>query len=202
MELLIIRHGLPLRVERSDGGAADPELSPEGHDQAKRLAQYLDAERIDAIYSSPMKRAHQTALPLAAAKGLQVVLEPRIAEWDRDSSSYIPMEELKVVDPEAYRALMKGEMDLSVDIHEFQRNVVAAMEEIIDRHRGQKVAVVCHGGVVGTYVDAVVGTGQPLGFVNVTYTSINRIRAASSGERSLHSLNEVGHIYGTPLLYR
>jgi 2,3-bisphosphoglycerate-dependent phosphoglycerate mutase len=202
MELLIIRHGLPLRVERTDGGAADPELAPEGHDQAKRLADYLDAEKIDAVYSSPLRRAQQTAAPLSAAQSLEVVIEPRVAEWDRDSSTYIPMEELKVVDPAAYRALMKGELDLSIDIHHFQRDVVAAMEEIIAKHKGQKVAIVCHGGVINTYCDAVLKVGKPFGFTNCTYTSVNRFRAANSGERSLVSLNEVGHIYGTPLLYR
>jgi 2,3-bisphosphoglycerate-dependent phosphoglycerate mutase len=202
MELLIIRHGLPLRVERSDGSAADPDLAPEGHDQAKRLAAYLDGERIDAIYSSPMKRAYQTAQPLAAARNLDIAVEPRIAEWDRDSSSYVPMEELKVINPEEYRRLMKGELDLSVDINEFQRHVVDAMEQIITRHKGGCVAVFCHGGVINTYGDAILGTGKPFGFTNPTYTSINRVRAASSGERTLISLNEVGHIYGTPLLKR
>jgi 2,3-bisphosphoglycerate-dependent phosphoglycerate mutase len=202
MELLIIRHGLPLRVERADGEAADPDLSEEGHQQAQRLADYLSGERIDAVYTSPMKRAHQTALPLAVAKGVEVVLEPRIAEWDRNSSSYIPLEQLKHSDPAAYRALLKGELDLSIDIHEFQRGVVAAMEEIIANHRGQTVAVVCHGGVINTYADAVLSRGIPFGFTNPTYTSVNRFRAAASGERSIVSLNEVGHIYATPLLYR
>jgi 2,3-bisphosphoglycerate-dependent phosphoglycerate mutase len=202
MELLIIRHGLPLRVERTDGTAADPDLAPEGHEQAKRLAAYLDTERIDAVYSSPMKRAYQTAEPLAGARGLPIVVDQRIAEWDRDSSSYVPMEELKTSNPEEYRRLMKGELELSVDINVFQRMVVEAMEEVIAKHKGQYVAVFCHGGVINTYADAILGTGRPFGFTNPTYTSINRVRAASSGERTLLSLNEVGHIYGTPLLKR
>jgi 2,3-bisphosphoglycerate-dependent phosphoglycerate mutase len=202
MELLIIRHGLPKRVERNDGGAADPELAQAGLDQAQRLADYLAGEQIQAIYASPMRRAYQTAEPLAKSQGVPITPEPRVAEWDRDSSTYIPMEELKVSDPAAYARLMKGELDLSIDIVEFQRNVVAAMEEIITKHKGEKVAVVCHGGVINTYADAVLQHGKPFGFLNPTYTSINRFRAATSGERSIVSLNEIGHIYGTPLLYR
>jgi 2,3-bisphosphoglycerate-dependent phosphoglycerate mutase len=202
MELLIIRHGLPVRVERTDGLAADPGLADIGHEQAARLADYLQGESVHAVYSSPMRRAFQTAEPLAASKGVEITVEPRIAEWDRDSSAYIPMEELKVNDPEAYRALMKGEIELTVDIREFQRHVVAAMEEIIAKHKGQNVAVFCHGGVINTYTDAIVGSGKPFGFTNPTYTSVTRVRAASSGERTLLALNEVGHIYGTPLLYR
>lgn len=202
MELLVIRHGLPVRSERIDGTAADPELSDHGQQQAALLSKYLAAEPIKAVYSSPMRRAFQTAVPIAQSRGLEISVEPRIAEWDQHSSSYVPMEELKATDPEAYRKLMKGELDLDIDIHHFQRDVVAAMEEIIARHPGEKVAVVCHGGVINTYADAVIGLGKPFGFTNTTYTSVNRFRAASSGERSVVSLNEVGHIYGTPLLYR
>jgi 2,3-bisphosphoglycerate-dependent phosphoglycerate mutase len=202
MELLVIRHGLPERVERTDGTAADPDLSEAGREQAQRLADYLASEQIDAVYASPMRRAQQTALPLAAARGLAIRTEPRIAEWDRHSPTYIPLEQLKIHDPDGYRRLMRGELDLDVDINEFQRHVVDAMEEIIAEHKGQTVAVVCHGGVINTYADAVIGVGKPFGFTNTTYTSVNRFRAASSGERSIVSLNEVGHIYGTPLLFR
>lgn len=44
MELLLVRHALPVR-RRLDDGPADPELSPEGREQAERLAAYLSGER-------------------------------------------------------------------------------------------------------------------------------------------------------------
>ena len=71
MELILVRHGLPLRREVVEG-PADPELSPEGVNQATRLANYLATEKITAIYSSPMKRAVQTAEPLAQTIGLPI----------------------------------------------------------------------------------------------------------------------------------
>ncbi|MFM8775363.1 MAG: histidine phosphatase family protein, partial [Actinomycetota bacterium] len=71
MELILVRHGLPLRREVVEG-PADPDLSPEGNDQSRRLASYLKGEGIAAIYSSPMKRAVQTAQPLAQATGLPI----------------------------------------------------------------------------------------------------------------------------------
>lgn len=202
MELLIIRHGLPLRVERTDGSAADPELSDHGHAQAGELAEWLAHEPIKAVYSSPMNRARQTAEPLAAKLGLPIVFEPRIAEWDRSASHYIPLEELKATDEAAYRALMRGEMEFSIDINTFQEEVVAATEEIITRHKGELVALVCHGGVINTYAASVLSLENPFGFFQPTYTSINRFRAASSGERSVLSLNEVGHLHRSELLYR
>jgi 2,3-bisphosphoglycerate-dependent phosphoglycerate mutase len=202
MELLIIRHGLPLRVERTDGSAADPELSNHGHAQADELAAWLAHEPIKAVYSSPMNRARQTAEPLASKLGLPIVFEPRIAEWDRSASHYIPLEELKATDEAAYRALMRGELEFSIDINTFQEEVVAATEEIIARHKGELVALVCHGGVINTYAASILSLENPFGFFQPTYTSINRFRAASSGERSILSLNEVGHLHRSELLYR
>lgn len=64
MELLLIRHALPVRRELEDG-IADPQLSPEGLAQADRLADYLSSEKIHAVYASPLQRAQQTAAPLA-----------------------------------------------------------------------------------------------------------------------------------------
>ncbi len=202
MELLIIRHGLPLRVERTDGGAADPELSDQGHRQATELAKWLAHEPIAAVYASPMRRAHQTAEPLANQFGLPIVTEPRIAEWDRFASAYVPIEELKATDEAAYYALMRGEMELSIDIDTFQDEVVAAAEEIIARHKGQVVALVCHGGVINTYAASVLGLANKAGFFQPAYTSINRFRAATSGPRSVLSLNELGHLHRSELLYR
>ncbi|MFM8851878.1 MAG: histidine phosphatase family protein, partial [Acidimicrobiaceae bacterium] len=87
MELILVRHGLPLRREVVDG-PADPELSPEGVNQAARLANYLATEKIAAIYSSPMKRAIQTAEPLAQTTGLPISIVDEVAEYDRLSNEY------------------------------------------------------------------------------------------------------------------
>ncbi len=65
MELLLIRHALPIRREFVDG-PADPDLSLDGHAQAQHLATYLSSEHLDAIYASPLRRARQTAAVVAA----------------------------------------------------------------------------------------------------------------------------------------
>ena len=80
MELMLIRHGLPVRRELSDG-IADPELADDGHAQARHLTEYLANESIDAIYTSPLRRAVQTAEPLAASKGLAINVIDSVAEF-------------------------------------------------------------------------------------------------------------------------
>ena len=70
MELVLVRHGLPERTDTT----ADPPLTSEGHDQARRVARWLEPDGIDAVYSSTMLRAVQTAQPFIALSGH--VLDP------------------------------------------------------------------------------------------------------------------------------
>jgi probable phosphoglycerate mutase len=193
VEILLIRHALPRRVENADGRPADPPLSDEGREQARRLAAWLASDPLDAIYASPLRRAAETAAPLAAAKGIEVVTAEGIAEYDAASPVYVPLEELKAADPAAWRAAVQGGLYAGIDIEAFARTVVASVEEIVAAHPGGRVAVVCHGGVVNAWAAHVLGIPRPL-FFEPTYTSVSRFVAARSGERSIVSLGETAHL--------
>ena len=125
MELILIRHGLPVRSAET----SDPPLSDVGHDQARRAAAWLSGETIGAVYASPMLRAVQTAEPFVAMSGLPLATEPGVVEFNRDSGTYVPMEELKREDYAAWKAMAEGTFD--VDIFALSRSVVAALEEIV-----------------------------------------------------------------------
>jgi len=199
MELLIIRHGLPVRREL-DAGVADPELSGDGHEQAARLAQYLSSERIDAVYASPLARAQQTAAPVASTFGVDVLTSPGVAEWDQNSPEYVPVEELKAANDPRWQAMLDGEWDSDESEDAFRERVITSMEAIIADHGGQRVAVVCHGGVINGYLSHILNLGEfARGFFYPNYTSINRVAAASSGERSVITVNETSHLRGTGL---
>ncbi len=199
MELLIVRHALPKRVVVEEG-AADPQLDDLGHLQAAAVAEYLAAEGIDAVWSSPMRRARETAQPLLDRTGLTVSVDNDLAEWDRDSNSYIPIEELKATNHPMWQAMMAGEWVGSSDPVTFQKNVVAAMNRIIDAHSGERVAVVCHGGVIGAYLAHILELPRPGGFFHPEYTSIHRVMASSRGHRTLRTINELTHLHGRDLL--
>jgi probable phosphoglycerate mutase len=189
----MIRHALPLRVEGVAGRPADPALSEGGRLQAQRLQRWLAREHLDAIYASPLKRARETAEALALGRELPVVLEPGIAEFDRDAESYVPLEELKAENWARWKELVDGGMYASLDIGAFQRIVVEALERIVAAHPRQRVAAVCHGGVINAWAAHVLGIDRPV-FFEPGYTSIHRFLAASSGERSVVSLNELAHL--------
>lgn len=192
MELLVIRHGLPVRIDDA-GGPADPELSAEGHEQARRLTAWLRTEPIDAVYVSPMRRALETAAPLAEALGVEVVVDPELAEFDRDQHFYIPIEELKASGDERYQQAIRGEYDGEVDPQTFRRVVTVAVERAIEANPGRTVAVVCHGGVINAWASHVLGLDAALFFLP-QYTSVSRFLASSQGHRSVVSLNETGHL--------
>ena len=199
MELLLIRHGLPVRRELVDG-PADPELSESGLAQAERLADYLAAESLDAVYASPLRRAHQTAMPVAGRRGLSITLVDGVAEWDRNSNEYVPVEELKATNDPRYAAMMSGEWTAAEETREeFHHRVVTALEALIDAHPGQRIAVSCHGGVINSYVGHVLGLPVGQHFFYPNYTSIHRIVASRRGHREVVTLNETAHLRGSGL---
>ncbi len=191
MELILIRHGLPEKIVNDDGSPADPPLSVEGRSQADKVAAWLERESIDRLYSGPMKRAFETAEPLAGMKQLDIEVRDGVAEYDQHADQYIPVEQLKEVDYERWLRLMKGEME--VEFAPFAEAVITTLEQIVDDNRGKRVAVTCHGGVINVWTAHVIGF-EPRLFFNPNYTSINRFMCASSGEKSVITLNEHYHL--------
>jgi 2,3-bisphosphoglycerate-dependent phosphoglycerate mutase len=199
MELLLIRHGLPVRREL-EAGIADPELSEAGLAQAEHLADYLDSEPLDAVYASPLLRAVQTAQPLATRRALALGIVDGVAEWDRNSNEYIPAEELKAAGDPRYHQLMRGEWTSEEESpEEFRGRVVRAVDGLIDAHSGQRIAISCHGGVINAYLSHVLGLPVGAGFFYPRYTSIHRIAASRGGVKSIITMNETAHLRGTGL---
>jgi len=194
VEIVFVRHGLPLRIEL-ETGIADPELAAEGHEQAEKMAAYLGVEDVEAIYVSPLRRALETARPLCKVLGLEAVVSEGVAEFDRNSREYVPVEELRATNDPRWEKLLRGEWDgVDEDPSIFKARVVATVEDMIARHPGGRVVVVCHGGVINQYLAHVLGIETHVGFFYPKYTSIHRVMAARSGQRSIVSINEASHL--------
>jgi probable phosphoglycerate mutase len=185
MELLLIRHARPLRAHGGQG-PADPALSPLGVRQAEALADWLAAEHIDAVYASPLRRARETAAPLAAKLGLEVVIDESVSEYDADSVEYIPMEDLKAAGDPRWNEVPEA-------LPEFRERVIQGIERLVQAHASERIAVVCHGGVLNVYVAWIVRARTELFFLP-HYTSINRVLASGRGHRSVDTLNETAHL--------
>jgi broad specificity phosphatase PhoE len=192
MELLLIRHARPFRLEVEEG-PADPALDDLGRRQAEALASRL-TDPLSAIYTSPLRRAVETAAPLGARAGLEPQVVDDVAEWDRDSPAYIPIEELKATGHPWWDAMADNRLDeLGIDVPAFSGRVVAALDAIAARHPSERVAVVCHGGVINVFAATVLAVPNPL-FFEPAYASISRVLVSRDGVRSIRSLNETGHL--------
>jgi broad specificity phosphatase PhoE len=76
----------------------------------------------------------------------------------------------------------------------FRGRVVAALDRIIERHQGQRVAVVAHGGVIGAYTASVLGIHRTM-WMAVENTSVTLVRMSKAHGAHIVSVNDCHHLY-------
>lgn len=193
MQLLLVRHALPLRSEHGEG--SDPDLSEEGLAQIERLPKALDRFPISRVVSSPQRRAVQTAEPVAAARGLAVEIDDRFAEYDRDLPLYIPVEQIRQEMPEEWARLAQGHLPSAVDEDAFLVRVRAAVDDLVAAVDPEDtVAVFSHGGVINVLLHQILGTARLLSFP-VDYASVTRLLFSRSGQATVAGVNGVEHVW-------
>jgi probable phosphoglycerate mutase len=134
--LLLVRHGeTDWNAERRWQGHADVPLNDRGREQARALAESLAGERIDAIYSSDLSRARETAETVGARLGVGVTADPDLREVDVGPIEGMTAEETGAI------VEWQGEPK---EAH--AARILAAVERIVERHPDERVLVVTHGG--------------------------------------------------------
>ncbi|MFA8392221.1 histidine phosphatase family protein [Burkholderia ubonensis] len=157
-QILFIRHGETAwnRIKRIQGHIDIP-LADSGLAQAQRLAVRLaretrDGARVDAIYSSDLMRAQQTAQPAADALGLPLVLRAGLRERAYGIFQGHDSTEIEARFPDAYAAWQTRDPGFEPEGGESQRafyhRVLHALEPIVAAHPGGRIACVAHGGVL------------------------------------------------------
>jgi alpha-ribazole phosphatase len=157
--LLLIRHLEPDRsVHGRAYGSLDAPLSALARDQAAKLAQALDGVRLDAVYTSPRRRALETATPLAVQRQLVPVVHEGLREIDFGEIEGSRYEEVEKDRPDLFRSWMSHPTGVSFpggeSFADLRLRVLGAAEEILARHPGSAVALVAHGGVTRAIVAA------------------------------------------------
>ena len=195
----MIRHAEPVRIAPGSRTApADPALTDRGRVQAERLARWLAEEPIDAVLSSPLRRAGETANVVGVALGVDVEVIDGLMEYDAEADYYIPVEEMRETRDHRWRAMIEGRWEElgGEPPDQFRARIVPCVDAVVERFAGRRVAAVCHGGVINVYLAAVLGLERHLWF-EPGYTSISRVAAARTGERSVVTLNETAHLVAT-----
>ncbi|MCV7029504.1 histidine phosphatase family protein [Mycobacterium sherrisii] len=193
MQVLLVRHALPLRSEHGQG--SDPDLSEEGIAQIARLPQALARFPIARVVSSPQRRAIQTAEPVAAARNLAVEVDERFAEYDRDLPVYIPVEQIRAENPKEWQRLAQGHLPSAVDEDAFRARVIAGIADLVASSEPQDtVAVFSHGGVINVVLHHILGTQRLLSFP-VDYASVTRLLYSRTGSATVAGVNGVEHVW-------
>lgn len=149
--VLLARHGQSdWNRERRWQGHADRPLTELGIEQAALLAERLSTIRLDAVYSSDLRRAHETAETVAARQGLEVRRLPQLREVDVGSWSGLTWLEAAERFPDGFRRWEMGKpgWDDGESYTEMAERVVAAVEELARRHPREIVLVVAHAGPI------------------------------------------------------
>ena len=189
MELILVRHGSQQPDDRGDG---DPALSETGKREARQVADYLARAAVDAIYTSPLRRAVETAAPLASALALRAVVCYGVVEYHPGAIDYTALDHYKAENYAAAQAAL-AEFGNQADLELFRMRVIDALESIVADHPDERVAVFCHTSVVNAWGCAVLGLpSRP--FINVAHGSISRFLCGSAGASFVSSLNETQHL--------
>jgi len=148
----LIRHGEPVPESRGRCyGSLDIGLSQEGRRQLMSVAGRLKSERLSVIYASPRKRAIESAAILATHHDCALAIDDRLREIDFGDFEGRPYDEIAQSHPATYKLWMEQPTEAHFpggeSFRQMQERVLDAGRLLLDRHRGQTVAIVTHGGV-------------------------------------------------------
>jgi broad specificity phosphatase PhoE len=147
--LILVRHGeTDWNRENRFQGHADPPLNDLGRRQSAELAETLARERVDRVYTSPLRRASETAVILGGRLGLEVEPLEALREIDVGAWSGLTRDDIAERFPEAWARWLDGghEYDGGETYAELGGRVIPALFDLAAKHPGEVVVVVTHGG--------------------------------------------------------
>lgn len=152
--LCLLRHGETLwNTERRIQGQLDIELNQHGHRQARAAGEYLRDESAAALYASDLSRAWVTAQALSDATGLTAQPVPELRERKYGVFEGLTYDQAQQTHPEAYARFDARDPEFALpgggeSLVGLSSRVVTSLTRIAERHRGETVLLVTHGGVL------------------------------------------------------
>lgn len=200
--MILIRHGESTwNQERRVQGNLDPGLSDRGRAQAALLAARLNGRRFCGLYTSPLRRALETAEALGKSLGLRPqpvdgLREIRLGAWEGKTTA-----EIRGTHGDEYDRWLDRPLDASAPlggegVRAFQLRAVTALESLRAVHHNGDFIVVTHGGVIKAYVCQILGLDLNRMFrLRVDNTAVTEI-LFNRETASLILLNDTCHLNG------
>jgi len=200
--LYLLRHGATdfNRAEppRLQGRRFDLPLSEEGLEQARAAGRRLAAEPLNAVYTSPLLRARQTARAIAAPHGLttepvEELIEVDVGDWEGRS-----WEEIAQTDAEAYRLFTAdasihpylGGENLAVVLD----RVLPALERLMAENLGRLIVAVAHNVVNRVYLSHLLGMSLARAIFDQADRTVVLNDRSVAGQAKPLWINSVSHL--------
>jgi len=198
-EIVLVRHGASAPAKPGElfprlDGHGDPELAPEGFEQAELVCARLRARRIDKVFVTGLRRTLQTAAPL----GRDTIEVPELREVALGDWEGGPFR-IKVAerDPLAMRVIAEERWDLIPGAESMQSlaaRVTAGIDKVVEMTGpGAVAAVFVHGGVIGEVCRQATDS-RPFAFVHSDNCSISRLVRFADGRWLLLTFNDTSHL--------
>ena len=163
--LLLVRHGITeYNSTRRFAGYTDVELSDEGYRQVEKLHDYLTNEKIDAVYSSDLKRALVTAEVISAGRNLDIVPCPELREVNYGEVEGLTFQEIGQQYPEVAKLVVNFNLSLAFpggeSFEEFIERTVKFMDRLDKHEQTETILIVSHSGPLRTLACHLLGIGQ------------------------------------------
>jgi 2,3-bisphosphoglycerate-dependent phosphoglycerate mutase len=202
-ELLFIRHGeTDWNRQQRFQGQIDVPLNATGHLQAARLGARLAGEPPDLLVSSDLRRARDTAAPLAVAWAQTPLLIQGLREQSFGLLEGLDVPTIQARHPELWARWLDHAADFALpggeSLRTFHARVLAAVRELAGAHPGRRIAVVTHGGVLDMLWRS--AHGLPLDGLRqceIPNTGLNRLRWLE-GTLRIEQWADASHLEGLP----
>jgi len=145
-QIILVRHGeTEWNIEEIFRGRIDIELNETGIKQAKLLAEYLSDLKIEAIYSSPLKRALKTAEIIAGYHKLDVEITPGLIDFNYGEWQGLPHQEVKDKYKELYAEWTKNPHRVKIpageSLNDVRERAMGVVDDVIAKYEGTVVSV-------------------------------------------------------------
>jgi len=191
LRLILVRHGqTDANLKRVLQGQSDGPLNATGLQQAETLARHLKDSAIDQIFSSPLRRAQETAAAIALHHGLPVKTEVLLREWNCGLLDGVPAEEFRKKLQEHNGSLSLFRPEGGETLVEVQQRAAEFLGQLTADYQGQTVLVCSHGDFMRALMSLLqqikIEQASEIFFENASYTILD----LQNGHWNLIELNQ------------
>lgn len=194
--IYLVRHCHPDYTKEKKLGDFNMPLSPFGNEQLQFLTERLVKLKIDKIYASELKRAQETAAPIAGILNIEVNISPRLNEiewWDWYRIPYFNTSELN------RSKKLKNYVELNAQLDAMQTNARRLLHDVFKNNKGKTVALFTHGNFIKSVLTGILNA-DVIGFLSqeIFQSSLSKIVIDRDGYVRINFINNVDHLPQPP----